>query len=418
MKSTTYLGRLSWVLGLVFMIWFGCKYDAPPSPFEQAEKQPSIIPVISQVVPEVAGSASEITLIGKYFSPRIEDNSVYFNNVPVTIKAASDTEIVVYRPLVAGDSIVIKVVVNGAIGEGEFKYYKLENIMTTYGQFYKNDIILAIAFDKDENLYGLLRASTDNLIRLYASGLRDTSFHSTVTRFATDINVGPGGYIYIVRKRDQVYRVGSSGGDPEAWAKFPSSTQVKRFDFDANGNMFGGGENSGLAVLRPDQTGVNFGIYKRFYIEGVRVYNNYVYVLAQFKPVGKDTLNPQPSGIYRNPIISTDGQIDTNATELVLKWAETGDYASSIFYGFAFSSDNLIYIGTNNINPILSLNLDDNSQTPLYYGMISPPVNQIVWGNGNYMYLLINSETSIDQGCQVLQINIAKPGAPYYGRNL
>jgi hypothetical protein len=417
MRSIKYLGQISWVLVLIFMTLSGCKYDAPPSPLSEAEKQQSIIPVITRVLPEDAGSASEISLVGKNFSPRIEDNVVYFGTVQALIKSAVDTEIVVYRPVVFGDSIVIQVVVKGAVGVGKYAYYKLGNIMVNYGQFFKNDIILNITLDKDENMYAVFRANSNNLIRLFATGLRDTSFRSTVSKNTTDLQAGPDGYIYLVRKQDQVYRVSSGGGNPESWAKFADGTQVKRIDFDANGNMFGGGENSGLAVLRQDKSSQNFGIYKRFYIEGVRVFNDYVYVLARFKPVGKDTLDPQPSGIYRNPIISAEGQIDTSASELVLNWADTDDFVSSTFYNFTFSADGIVYIGTNNFNPILSFNLDDKSQAPLYYGMILPPVNQLSWGSDIYLYLLINRDTSVELGCRVIQLDIDKTSAPFYGRN-
>ncbi len=412
MKASPLRHKIGFALAIILMLGLACEYDAPVSPWEEAQKQPGIIPVIQKVWPEEARSTSEITITGENFAPVPAKNLVYFNNVSAIIKSATTSEIVVYRPKITGDGLSIKVIVEGALGMGNYSPYKLTEILSAFGVFLDGDAIICMTMDKAENTYVILRANDNNLIKLTPEGKRDDSFTATVTRFATDLAVGPGGYIYIVRKRDQVYRVPPTGTTVENYAKFAGSAAGQCLDFDQNGNMFAGGEKTGLLILRPDKTSAKLGRYDDFNIKAIRVFNNYVYVLVSY--LGTEPVAP-PTGIYRNQILTPAGEVGPN--ELVLDWVTTGDYQPTTFNGLTFDADGDLYIGTNHTAPVLLVK-KDGSMSSLYYGMIAPSVDQIIWGNQKYLYLLRNQRMTKAEGGGIVRIDIDKLGAPYYGRIL
>jgi hypothetical protein len=412
MKASPLLNKIGFALALIFVLGLACEYDAPVSPWAEAQKQPTVVPVIQKVLPEEARSASEIKIMGENFSPVPAKNLVYFNNVAAIIKSATASEIVVYRPKITGNGLTIKVIVEGALGIGKYSPYQLTEILSSFGLFLDGDAIICMTMDKDENTYVILRANDNNLIKLTPDGKRDDSFTATVTRYATDLAVGPGGFIYIVRKRDQVYRVPPTGTTVENYAKFASSAAGQCLDFDQNGNIFAGGEKTGLLLLRPDKTSAKLGLYTDFNVKAIRVFNNYVYVLASY--MGTDP-SVQPSGVYRNQILTTAGEVGPN--ELVLDWATTGDYQTATFNSFTFDANGDMYVGTNHAAPVLFAK-KDGSMAPLYYGMIAPSADQIVWGNQKYLYLLRNQRMTKAEGGGIIRIDMDKLGAPYYGRTL
>lgn len=402
-----FLSIIGLTIGLILLN--GCDYDAPTNGWDEAQKKEQIVPVITQVLPALAGSASEITLIGEKFSAAPGGNIVYFNNMKATIVSESATRIVVYRPDITGDSLTIKVVVNGAVGIARYQPYKMDNIMGAFGIILDSEAIIAMSMDKDENSYFVLRDSKNNVIKLDAAGKR-ADWVGEVSNLATDAKIGPSGGLYVARKREQIYLVPAAGGKATTYATLPTGGKVEYIDFDQNGNLFGIGDDTGIYILRSNKTGVSLGFYKGYNAEGLRVYNGYVYVLVY--AIGDGT-----SGIYRNQILSADGQLGPN--ELVLNWTQSGAYASAKMLSLEFSAAGDMLVGTDHIgsSPVLLVR-PDKTLSPLYYGLISAPVDVVQWGNHNYLYLLINRRMPKKDGGSYMRININAAGAPYYGRNL
>ncbi|OGC07773.1 hypothetical protein A2V82_03515 [candidate division KSB1 bacterium RBG_16_48_16] len=55
----------------------------------------------------------------------------------------------------------------------------------------------------------------------------------------------------------------------------------------------------------------------------------------------------------------------------------------------------------------------DGSTEPLYYGLFLSPATNLVWGNGNSLYI---NRGAAYEAVQVVAVEMGKPGAPYYGR--
>jgi hypothetical protein len=387
----------------VLLVMMGCSYDAPDSPWEVATKKVVVQPVITSIDPSDAGSASQITIKGENFSTDISKNTVYFDNVVARIISCSSTQIVVYRPNIVGESLTVKVLVSGATEVAKFPGYKLVSVVDKFGVFIDSDAQVVFATDANEYNYIILADAAQTVIKLDPQGKRVESFQATGSKFATDMKMGANGYLYYVRKQEQVYRIAPTGGEAEKWVKFASGGKAKCLDFDENGNMYAGGEKTGLLVARPDMSFANLGFYKASDIQAVRVYNGYVYVALT-------------TGIWKNQILSNTGTLKEG--ELLLDWATTGDYASSLISSMAISESGTIVIATNDtlVNAPIMTFKEGGSPTPLFLGLIISPVDQIIWGSGNYLYALINRRVRKDEGGDFVRITMDEKSAPYYGR--
>lgn len=389
---------------------WGCEYKAPPSPWEEFEKKVKTPPEIHAVIPEKdAGCASEIIIKGAHFSPVIEENNVYFNNKPAMIKTASDTELVVYRPNVVGDSVTIKITVAGAVEIAKFSPYRMKAVVEKFGPFSGLDAIVAFTVDRNENVY--LAMNNNTVIRLDAQGFQDLSFLSKApSSLWTDMKVW-GDWVYLARANNVIYRVSSTDTVVTEYVKLPNrSDRIKAIDFDANGYLFGGGKNSDLMVFRSATDYQKLGFYAQYEILSVRVYQGYLYVAANY--TGTQGVS-MAKGIWRHNIQS-DGTVGPQ--EPVLDWSAT-PYASATISTLTFSENGILYIASNhNEYPILMYNMNTGEFRPLFYKIIPSPVDQIIWGNGTYLYALVNRNTRFDQGGDFLRIDTGERGAVYFGR--
>jgi hypothetical protein len=87
-----------------------------------------------------------------------------------------------------------------------------------------------------------------------------------------------------------------------------------------------------------------------------------------------------------------------------------------------FDEDGDMYVAVEapSVYPIIVVHHEDKSFEPLYHDsrFFEPLADQLVWGNGNYLYLNRGRtlEASEAQRERVVQIKMDKSGAPYYGR--
>ena len=193
--------------------------------------------------------------------------------------------------------------------------------------------------------------------------------------------------------------------------------RIKTIDFDQNDNLFGGGNKSGLVVIHMDSTFDNRGYYNDWEIISVRVYDGYVYVAAKYK--GNDAGVP-PLAVYRHPIIDTNGGVGNR--EMVLDWTAgpyglDADLGETEIFDMAISESGVLYIGSDHPDsPLVMYDMETGEYSTLFFGIIPSPVSQIVWGNGNSLYVIINRATDFSDGGALLKINTGEPGATYYGR--
>ncbi len=397
-----------WLLLPVLLLGACESYDDTPLVFDP-NAQNSAAPIISSVEPQGAAFAgyTEIRLIGDNFSPRMEDNIVYFGAARAEIRSASKNEIRVIPPNLIADNLTIKVVVAAALTIAQFSPYNLKAVSTEYGSFTDLDLVYALALDAHENVYADLKGVgvVSNVFKITPQGVK-TEFGRTNFPQAIEMHIGPGGELYLHRSLGNLFKIGAGGGEAQSFATLPSRTAS--FDFDENGNILAAGNRSGVFAVTPGGAVANTGKFLLFDVRSLRVFNGFLYALALYS--GSDPIVPR-SGIWRAPILSAAGELGSE--ELVFDWANTGEFTASRFYALTFSEDGEMYVGTNNVNPILRIKPDGSAEA-IYKGLLKPEATHLVWGNENYLYM--NRGSAQPENRRVIRIDMGKKGAPYYGR--
>jgi len=400
MKKHTFVSRFFLSLFLLLMLSLGCEYDGP-DPVWSPDYSNGSSPTISRVEPANSMAAMTITIIGDNFSPIMENNSVYINGEKVGLKSASKTEIVIYRPSITGDSLIMKVVVKGAFSIAESGPYKIEQMINSLDAFGQTDDVRTIAIDADGNIYAVSRKI---IYKVTPEGV-ETEWGSFAGRISL-IRSGPDGYLYVQKFNSNSFsRVPPEGGDLVNFVSLPKKSTF--FDFDSYGNIFLGGDESGIVLVKPDKSAAALGIYDAFNIKALRVFEGYIYVAAEY--TGEDTGIPAEA-IWKTKILNQNGDIE--GREPVFDWTNSGEYAESEILDITFSLDGDMYIGTDYSNPVLIVHKDGRTE-PLYYGLLLSPATNLVWGNGNFLYI---NRGAAYEAVQVVAVEMGKPGAPYYGR--
>ena len=384
-------------LGVVVALVAGCENKYPPSIW-QPEYKGRPDPVITAVEPPDGSFAGigHVKLIGKNFSPNKEENHVYFNGTEATVLSASETELVVLAPNLPADSIRIKVRVVGALLFGEYFPYRLESAVVEYGDFTEYDDAYGIACDKSENLYVSLAGK--KIIKVAPDGTQER-YGTTLVDKASNMKMGPDGYLYYVNILSYVFRVSPQGTD-ELFASLPGG--AFDLDFDSLGNIYCGGSGGALYRVKPDKSVESVADYSDIYIRSVRVYNGYVYV------GGKDN-NTGGQAIWRNKL-SAQGQLGQR--ELYFDWSSNLGAGSDVL-SMTFAEDGDLYVGTNAPEAIVVVHPDKTFE-PLYPGVLEPETYAMSWGNDVYLY--VNRRSDDPKKKRILRINMQKKGAPYYGR--
>jgi len=379
----------------------GCEYDTNSVAYKDKITYPEG-PLITGINPDKVAppGANTISIIGTNFCEVAENNEVYFNQISVEILEASTTNITVRRPNIISDSIIVRVVAfdNYLIAEYD-QLYKIDPVLADVGSFVDNQVQIALAVDKNENLY-ICERLNKIIWKISASG--DKTQLANPSKFVTDAKIGPGGVLILMANNKSIFQINPVTGEETVWKTAPKA--VSYGDFDDQGNFITGVKND-LYVIYPDGSALDIGLNK-FNFRCIRVYNGYVYLLAE--NTSPDDENPALA-VWRFEIKS-DGSLGDK--ELFLDWAETGDYAESDPTCLTFGQDGTMYVTTDNENPIFML-YGDGKQDVLYKEILTPPLSYIVWGSQNKMYVIVGGDVN-----KVNSIGMGAQGAPYYGRDL
>ena len=349
-------------------------------------------PTINAVDPpdEAVGGITRITITGSNYSSAPGYTTVYFNNAKAELLSATESELVVVPPVLVGAAITLSVVVSGAFEPARYdRPYKLEIADEPYGNLAR---VRAIAMDSDENLY----AAPPNRLQIVQVNQIPSDYATLSFTTASQLRLGPGGYVYAQRRRNiRLYRIPPGGGEDEEYARWPEL--AVSFDFAPSGHIYGGGD--GLMVMNAD--GSNARVVANYdNVQTVRVFSGAVYV---------GITGTQP-GVYRNPIQDDQGNVGTN--ELVFDW-RTADsaFAEADVSDITFDAGGRLFIAAagKDEDPILVVDPDGTSEA-LFPGVLKFPVVNFVWGNGIYLYANHDLPTGVSR------INTGVNGAPYYGR--
>lgn len=352
--------------------------------------------------PDTAGpGVLDIAINGENFGTSPSQLFVYFGTSLVNVTSVTPTQITLPRPTVYGDSITVKVVVQDADLEAKYPNYVVTQVAKSLGGFVPLSVTSAEASDDSGNVYVAIDNSK-TIVKVTPDGtMMDYAAYSRTLTIAS-MRMGSDGTLYIqMAFKKDLYTIPPGGGALTKLLSFSDAMNV--FDFDQNGNIYAGGSNKHLNIAHTDNSIATGPDYSGYNVIAVRVYDNYLYVLAQ----NTSSDSTMPSGVFRHQITSANG--DLGARELVLDWSTTGDYSASRFNDLTFSSDGYMYIATDNANPILMVS-PSGSMRPLYKGILTPTAAAITW-SGSTLYQLMGGDQ-----IGLTSIAMGKSGAPYFGR--
>ena len=402
----------------------GCKYDVAEPLWDKPFSVSTASPTITAIAPADSATPgiNTITIYGTNFAGAIDtsvihgvniDTAIAYNGVsftgPTTTVSAdvieiTSTSIKIRRPNLVGDSCTVKVAPSNALLSARFGPYKIAQVTEKYGSFLDNVPLSVVAVDNSENLY-VVYTSSFVVYKVTPDGAK--SAVGTVARVPTDARIGPDGNLYLPGNNRSIDKVDVQAKTVSTWIQLPQGRIVKFGDFDANGYFYTAGTRSQLVIITPNLTVTQTGLHATDDIQGVRIYNGYVYLLVK-APTGTT-----PSlAIWRHSIDSVAINGHVGAAQLMYNLDGT-PAASSTIKAFSFSADGTLYLGIDAPNPLLFLDPTTSQLDYLYKGIVPPYCKNFYWGTGNFLYM-ISGNASPAQEWTVYRVNIGTTGAPYY----
>jgi hypothetical protein len=271
----------------------------------------------------------------------------------------------------------------------------VDTVVSSYGNFVDNKQIYSVTVDKEENVYVFFVDRT--VVKVSASGEKTSLPQSK--RQVTDAMIGPDGQLYLFANNVTITKMNPSDGSEADWIKQAKKSSYG--DFDRNGNLYTGAKNTDMFVVSPGgASSTAVGVYATSDIRDIRVYNDNVYVAVS------GTGNAW--SIYKHAILDASGKLGNQ--QLVMSRPATGEYSASIFKDIAFSVDGVMYVATDYEQPVMIMNTDQSLDI-LYKYIIPTSSERLVWGTGNYIYMVQGGTT-----LNLLRIDMGAKGAPYWGR--
>jgi hypothetical protein len=407
---------LIFTLAVSLLILYNCSEEPTKSLYDPNYKPDQPNPVIESVEP-AGGTFSgigEVTINGQNFSSNSATVHVYFDGIKADLISTSETEIKAVAPVVAGDSVVIKVRIDGAILFGEFSPYKLEVAVREYGGVNYVSDAYGVACDQFENLYVSL--GEGRIIKITPEEEQE-DYVADAGGFYGALKMGPGGKLYGIRTRF-LYESPVGGGSIDR----ATGRLLKRpidFDFDQHDNIFYAA-TEGIYLIRQDFTDTLAIEYPDINLSTIRIYNDYVYVGGVYTGAGTPDVR---IGVWRNQILSANGQL--GATENVFNMEEYYNATAGVpeIRTITFAEDGDLYIGVDSTSVSEAITvvrpsagdeyLPDNAEA-LFEVLLIPPATVFCWGMDQYLY--VNRRSNSDPEKVLLRLTMGKNTAPYYGR--
>jgi hypothetical protein len=405
MTSST--AMLACTVAFLLLPLAGCNEEPPPSLYDPSNLGSGAQPTVATVSPASTALAgvTVITITGTNFSTTLSDNLVYFDATLGTVLSATATQLTVRPPNLVKDTVLIKIAVKGAsLFSNPPIMYQLQSAAFEFGKGPENEDPWGVACDSAGNVYVSLTKTSDGanlgVKKITPAGVRsDFSLLASVTKWS-GMKVGPGGVIYCARSLNALYRIPAAGGTAAIWSQptVNGMGKVNDFDFDQAGNIWGGGD--GTRIYRVTSAGLVKGFNFTANIRTVRVFNGALYVGGK-----ADTVE----AVWSFPIISSDSLgTPTIAFNASARYAPLRPAVNAL----TFAADGDMYVGIDHADAIVVVR--GAVVTPLYPGVLEPTAIAFAWGKGNELYYSRGGTTVH----RLIRVNVLKPGAPYYGRQL
>jgi hypothetical protein len=359
-------------------------------------------PTISGVSPAGSAFAGMDTIIinGTNFSTTLAENTVLFNTTIAALVKSTATQITLVAPLVALDSVAIRINVVGADLFSNTFQYKLKAGVSAFGGLQSTETGTSLLTDNSGNIYaGFSNLGFEaGILKFTPAGVRSTYAPATAGVSSwSSLKMGPGGYVYAARNLRALYRFSPGGGSSGVlWTQITGTT-LSDFDFDQSGNLWAGGNNSNIYRIAQDKTVSPYPFVGT--VHSVRVYNGYLYFSAKTDAGEK---------IWRAQI-SASG---LGTPEIYFDFASA--YPANVPTVITFSSDGILYIGTDSPDGLVVVNPDKSFSASFaaYKGVYTPGFFSLAWGAADDLYA--TSTTGV-----LMKLTIrGKKSAPYYGSTL
>jgi hypothetical protein len=357
-------------------------------------------PTITGILPSGGAVAGIDTLIiqGTNFSPVAIENVVYFSTVPSAVLAATATQIKIKAPMIASDSVGVRVAVSGSLAFSNTAKYRLSAAAITFGGLASNELSSSLATDAAGNLYTSYSKEGvgAGILKFTPDGSRTTHGLATAGVVVwSGLKFGPSGYLYAARNFRALYRFSPGGGTAGVlWTAFPTGTFILDIDFDANGNLWGGGNNTNIYCV--DQNKVITTSPFVGTIRSVRVYNGYLYFAARTDAGEK---------VWRAQITGTT----LGTPEIYFDFGAS--YPANTPLSLAISSDGTLYIGIDSQDGLVVVTPGKTVTAPFvpYKSLFGTGLAFLAWGKSDDLC------ASTSNGLLVKFAILGKLSAPYYG---
>lgn len=381
---------------IFIVVTAGCEYEGPTAQWKLVEEETDS-PTITEVVPSVAvAGVNYLTINGENFTDNQDKVTVHINGYNAEIVDFSNSSIKIRRPDRSGDSLSIKVSVYGAVNLGKWEPYTITPVYEPYGQFLSGTPLGCLAIDKDENVYVVENTATLEVYKITPSG--EKTQIGNADGLIQGAAIDPNGKLYLFRNVKDIYVVESDTVHIYATVSKRVNTGV----FDSHGTLYASGRRADINIVQPDLSTKQAGFYSSDEIFCLRIVDNYLYALIELR--SSDESHPEMA-IWRHQILDDQGNLGD--AELVFDWASAGEaYTESTPATFTIDSEGGIYIGSDNVAPILYYNPSTEKIDEIYKGIIPSSATKLLWGNGNYLYMVYSGGSSEND---LFRIDMGRP---------
>lgn len=403
MKTTRTLTFAAFLTAGSLAMMTACKYDVA-EPLWNQPPETAAPPLISSMEPaQAVPGVNTITIHGTNFTGASDTtvirnadfdtsaayvyNGVFFGTISADIIEFSSTSIKVRRPNLSVDTCTVKVVPARPLVAARYSPYKVDPVLQRYGSFLDNLALSVVATDAAENLY-VVAQGDKSITKVTPSGGK--SLVATAPQVPYDARIGPDGRLYLMANSRQVSAVDVQSGTVQAiWRNCPSGKVVRFGDFDTYRHFYTGGVRTDIVIISFDTTTVFrlSGYYLTSEILAMRVFNGYLYVVANKSPAGQT-----PSvDIWRHSI-AAGGTLGPK--ELVLNWDGTGVFANRTIRGIAFATSGTMYIATDSPDPMVTFDPATQKLDYFYKSIIPSYCKQFCWGTQTFVYMISGNTAS------------------------